>query len=285
MMANEDLVEPPGAPGLPARWTSSAKSGVGTALTASSRIWFTISHGILNEIYYPRIDTACTRDIGLIVTDRSGYFSEEKRDAQHQVSMIEEGIPAFRLVNTAADGRYQIEKKIVTDPRREALLQHISLEALQGALSDYRLYVLIAPHLVNTGSGNTAWVGDYKGTPMLFAAGRRGISMALACSVPWLARSVGYVGVSDGWQLLSRSNALDERYRHAENGNVALCGEIDLAANDGRALLALGFGGRPEEAGHRALSSLQDGFEVACQGYVEGWRAWQKKLLPLDRPA
>lgn len=284
-MADEDLVEPPGAPGLPARWTSSAKSGVGTALTASSRIWFTISHGILNEIYYPRIDTACTRDIGLIVTDRSGYFSEEKRDAQHQVSMIEEGIPAFRLVNTAADGRYQIEKKIVTDPRREALLQHISLEALQGTLSDYRLYVLIAPHLVNTGSANTAWVGDYKGTPMLFAAGRRGISMALACSVPWLARSVGYVGVSDGWQLLSRSNALDERYRHAENGNVALCGEIDLAANDGRALLALGFGGRPAEAGYRALSSLQDGFEVACRRYVEGWRAWQSKLLPLDRPA
>jgi glucoamylase len=64
-MTNRDATEPPGAPGSPARWTSSAKSGVGTALTASSRIWFTISHGILNEIYYPRVDTACTRDVGL----------------------------------------------------------------------------------------------------------------------------------------------------------------------------------------------------------------------------
>ena len=140
--------------------------------------------------------------------------------------MIEEGIPAFRLVNTATDGRYRIEKKIVTDPRREALLQHITFEALQGNLSDYRLYVLIAPHLINAGSANTAWVDDYKGTPMLFATGRGGFSLALASSAPWLARSVGYVGVSDGWQLLSKTHMLDERYRRAENGNVALCGEI-----------------------------------------------------------
>ena len=55
-----DLLSPaPGAPGIAARWTSSAKSGVGTALTARSQVWFTLSHGILNEIYYPRIDHAC----------------------------------------------------------------------------------------------------------------------------------------------------------------------------------------------------------------------------------
>ncbi|RVC07536.1 hypothetical protein, partial [Mesorhizobium sp. M7A.F.Ca.CA.002.15.2.1] len=50
----------PGAPGIPARWTSSAKSGVGTSLSPAGRIWFTISHGMLNEIYYPRVDSACT---------------------------------------------------------------------------------------------------------------------------------------------------------------------------------------------------------------------------------
>ena len=59
----------PGWPGIPARWTSSAKSGVGTAVSRDSRVWFTLSHGILNEIYYPRVDHACTRDLGFIVTD------------------------------------------------------------------------------------------------------------------------------------------------------------------------------------------------------------------------
>ncbi|TGV78764.1 hypothetical protein EN801_035565, partial [Mesorhizobium sp. M00.F.Ca.ET.158.01.1.1] len=72
-------IVPTGAPGIPARWTSSAKSGVGVALSPSSRVWFTISHGILNEVYYPRVDSACTRDLGLIVTGKDGYFSEEKR--------------------------------------------------------------------------------------------------------------------------------------------------------------------------------------------------------------
>ena len=47
----------PGWPGIPGRWTSAAKSGVGTAL-AGSPVWFTLSHGILNEIYAPRIDEA-----------------------------------------------------------------------------------------------------------------------------------------------------------------------------------------------------------------------------------
>jgi Glucodextranase, domain N len=46
----------PGWPGIPARWTSSAKSGLGTAVSRDSRVWFTLGHGILNEVYYPRIE-------------------------------------------------------------------------------------------------------------------------------------------------------------------------------------------------------------------------------------
>jgi hypothetical protein len=38
-----------GAPGIEPRWTSSAKTGIGTAYHTSSRVWFTISHGIVNE--------------------------------------------------------------------------------------------------------------------------------------------------------------------------------------------------------------------------------------------
>ncbi len=43
-----------GWPGIPARWTSGAKSAVGTALNPAGKVWFSISHGILNEIYYPQ---------------------------------------------------------------------------------------------------------------------------------------------------------------------------------------------------------------------------------------
>ena len=46
----------PGAPGIPPTWTSSAKDMVGCAL-GSSRLWFTLGFGIVNEVYYPRVDT------------------------------------------------------------------------------------------------------------------------------------------------------------------------------------------------------------------------------------
>jgi hypothetical protein len=77
LRAEESETFAPGWPGIPARWTSSAKSGIGTAVSRDSRVWFTLSHGILNEIYYPRVDHACTRDLGFIVTDGRTYFSEE----------------------------------------------------------------------------------------------------------------------------------------------------------------------------------------------------------------
>src|SRR4051812_28704092 len=95
----------PGWPGIEPRWTSSAKSGVATSIAPSSRVWFTLSHGILNEIYYPRVDSACTRDCGLIVTDGRSYFSEEKRHARSAVSLLAPGVPAFHLENIAIDGR------------------------------------------------------------------------------------------------------------------------------------------------------------------------------------
>ncbi len=120
----------PGGPGIPARWTSSAKTGVGTALGSRSHVWFTLSHGILNEIYYPRIDQACIRDMGLIVTDGADFFSEEKRDADSEVQWLADGVPAFRLVNTCRDGRYRIEKQIITDPHRDTVLQKVHFVAL-----------------------------------------------------------------------------------------------------------------------------------------------------------
>src|SRR3954462_47669 len=89
----------PDGPGIAPRWTSSAKSGVGTALSDKSHVWFTLSHGILNEVYYPTIDNACIRDMGLIVTDGSAFMSEEKRNTTSVIEWLAEDVPAFRLVN------------------------------------------------------------------------------------------------------------------------------------------------------------------------------------------
>ena len=284
-MANgRDNENAPGWPGTPARWTTSAKSGVGTALNPNSRVWFTLSHGVFNEIYYPRLDQACTRDMGLIVTDGANFFSEEKRNTRHQVVYAATGIPAFRLVNTSEDGRYNIEKEIISDPEMDAVLQRTRFEVLEGDVDSYHLYVLLAPHLGNHGAGNTGWVGEHKGVPMLFAE-RDGLALALACSVPWLKASVGFVGTSDGWQDLSQHKQLTWNYTRAENGNVALTGEIDLKSSGGKFTLVLGFGTTPAEAGYRALSSLLQDFDELQEEYIRQWESWQRTLisLPPDR--
>jgi glucoamylase len=274
----------PGWPGSQARWTSSAKSGVGTALQPQSRVWFTLSHGILNEIYYPRIDQACTRDLGLIVTDGKSFFSEEKRDANSTIRPLAEGVPAFIVNSGCIQGRYRIEKLVLADPRRDVVLQRVTFRALAGAVADYKLFALLAPHLVNRGAGNTAWIGDYKGVPMLFAEGS-GTALALGCSAPFVASSVGFVGVSDGWQDLRQHFELRWRYDVARDGNVALVGEIGLVPCDGSFVLALGFGRTAAEAALRVRISLDQAVETAVDDYTAGWRAWQESLLPLDLAA
>ncbi len=271
----------PGWPGISGRWTSSAKSGVGAAITARSRVWFTLSHGILNEVYFPRIDHACTRDFGFIVTDGRSFFSEEKRDTKSVIRPIADGVPGFVISSTCIQGRYRLDKLVLSDPQRDVVLQRIEFHALTGTAQDYHLYGLLSPHLVNKGAGNTGWVDSYKGVPMLFAEGS-GSALAVGCSVPFLARAAGFVGTSDGWQDLSRHFELSWTYDHARDGNVALVGEIDLRAGGGSAVLALGFGQSAAEAALRVRSSLSDDFEMVVADYAGGWRAWQDSLLPLD---
>lgn len=279
MIENRDA---PGQPGMEPRWTTSAKTGVGAAIQGVSRVAFTLSHGILNEIYFPRHDEACLRDMGLIVTNGRDYFSEEKRETRSVVTPLADGVPGYRVVNTATDGRYTIEKRVIADPQRDVVLQKIAFRATPGHEDSYRLFALASPHLVNAGANNTASVDDIKGWSMLTATGK-GLTLAMAASAPYRATSVGFVGVSDGFTQLRRDFALAEPYARAADGNVALCGELDLG-EAGEVVVAIAFGRDRFEAGFRARSSIMDGFEVAEQLYIAAWQAWQGGLVDLDRP-
>jgi len=282
-MADSSVRYAPGWPGIPPRWTSSAKTGAGTALNQHSKVWFTVSHGIVNEIYFPRVDQACTRDLGFLVTDGRDFFSEEKRQCSFENRPFEPGVPAFELTNTCDRGRYRIHKEILTDPYRNVLLQKVRFEPLQGQLSDYHLCVLLSPHLANCGYANTGWVGDYKGVPMFFAE-HDGVTLALASSATWTKRSVGFVGASDGWQDLSQHFQMEWEYERAENGNIAFTGEIDLAGCKGEFVLALGFGAIWSEAGQQARASLFEDYSELRGHYVSQWKNWQNTLLQLDQP-
>src|SRR5712675_2125722 len=107
-----------GAPGIEPRWTSSAKEGVGTAYHTSCRLWFTLSHGIINEIYYPHVDQPNTRDFQFLISDGATFCHEEKRDLNHLVEYPERDCVFYRLTNSERQGRYRIIKHVLTDPHR-----------------------------------------------------------------------------------------------------------------------------------------------------------------------
>lgn len=268
----------PGAPGIAPRWTSSAKSGVGTALATRSPLWFTLSHGVVNEVYFPRTDSACLRDMELIVTGE-GLFAEEKRDCDSTTLWASPGVPAFEVTTTHRGGRFRIEKRVVSDPRRPVLLQHIRFEAAE----DLRLFTLLAPHLVNAGAENSAWIARHGKTEVLFASGRQHY-LALVASTPWTSASAGYVGTSDGWQQLKARGRLDPAYARADDGNVALAAELALEGG-GEVTLALGFGQTAAEAANRARASLKAGFAAAWEAYVARWKGWQAGLEDLGGAA
>lgn len=264
-----DLSQAPGAPGMPARWAPGPKDGVGTALSNSSNVWFTIGRGILNEVFYPQVDTPSVRDFGFIVTNGREYFSEEAASVESEVAWGSHGIPAFSITNVSRDGRYVVKKHILSDPERPVVLQCISFEAKKPG--GYHLYALLAPHLGDMGGNNTAWLDERNGTPLLLAE-RDGCVLALAASVPFLRRSVGFVGISDGWQDLRAHGRMTWEYRRADNGNVALTAELDQDLRD--VTLALGFGRTAEEAIDNTLESLKRPFGIIRDQYTAGWEAW-----------
>jgi glucoamylase len=275
------MVEAPGSPGIPPRWTSSAKDGVGTALSERSRVWFTISHGIVNEIYYPRVDQACVRDLGFIVTDGAAFFAEIKRDCQTVVERVEDGVPAFRLTSTHRGGRFRMINSVLTDPRSDSVVLHIRLE--DSSKTGLRVFALLAPHLVNAGAHNNGELGEYKGHDILCAFGG-GTHLAMLGSPPFLARSVGFVGASDGWRQLRDHGRLIDQYDTATDGNIALSAELAMGA-DGVSVLAVGFGRTSAEAAYHARTSSMSPFETIVNDYSSGWRAWQSPLRTMERHA
>ena len=272
----------PGCPGINPKWTSSAKLGVGTAMSGDSNVWFTLSHGILNEIYYPRVDIANVRDMQFIVTDGKDFFSEEKRDTTHEIAILPGGVPAFQITNTCLEGRYQIEKTIISDPHRNVVLQEVQFIPYIGSLQDFHIYAILAPHLHNAGYDNTGWWDFYKGYPMLFAE-RKGISLAFASSVPFSLMNCGFVGVNDSWLDLKKNKKMTQFYQKAANGNIALAGEIDLKACGGRMVIAISFAQMPEEAGLQARAALFRDFDLALEEYVSGWQVVQSEFEDLSK--
>lgn len=235
-----------------------------------SRLWFTIGGGIVNEVYYPRVDIPQIRDLGFLVADGRGFWVEVKRLWQHTVELLAPGIPAVRVVHRHE--RFELRLQVVPCVERDALL----IEVVLTGDEDLRPYALLAPHLGGTGMGNYAEVADHGGRRLLWAQ-QGPFALALAAISDGQRDAVGrasagYVGASDGWQDFARNGAMTWEYSSAGPGNVALMGELPRAS-----LLALAFGSSPESAATLALTALFEPFERTRDRHIARWTEWYSR--------
>src|SRR5260370_25388162 len=117
-----------GAPGIVPRWSRSAKDAVCTAYSSVSRVWFTVSAGILNEIYYPTIDQPQVRDLQFLITDGETFFHEERRHLESTTEYIDKNGLRVRIVSHSPDGRYRLTKEVITAPHQPTLLLNTKLD-------------------------------------------------------------------------------------------------------------------------------------------------------------
>ncbi len=263
-----------GNPGMEPRWTSSVKDAVGTAYSASSRIWFTVSHGILNEIYHPTIDHPQTRDMELLITDGSSFVHEEKRDLVPTFEYLHSEALGVRYTNRDPDGRYELVKEIVCDPHHSVVLMHVHLEAgpngSEEFLDSLQIYALLAPHMDGGGAGNSARAVDVAGRKILVAFKNRW-TLAMAADCGFSRVSCGFVGSSDGWNDLTENFRMDWEFGSATNGNLAIMGQVDLSGSRDFTI-GIGIGDSHHSALSKTMGALSIPFAQNSARFLEQWQ-------------
>lgn len=273
-----------GKPGIAPRWTHSNKSGIGTAFSWSSRLWFTIWEGIVTEVYYPTADRPQLRDLQFLVTDGKTFFHEEKRDMDTTLESFSDDALGFCCRNEDRQGRYNITKEMISDPRLSCLLIRTRVTGKdESFLAGLKLYALCAPHLEVGGAGNNGYVVVVNGRRILMA--HKGDTwMALGATVPFARLSCGFVGVSDGWTDLHEDFTMDWEFTSASDGNIALTAELDLSETR-EFTLGLAFGNTEHRAIANLLQSFGTPFDAALAKFKGEWAEGIAHRHPLQQNA
>ncbi len=260
-----------GAPGIEPRWTSSAKDGIGTAYATSANVWLTLSDGIVNEVYFPHVDTPNTRDLQFLVTDVEIFYQEKKRGLLHQIEYPDKNALLYRLTNSDHEGRYRLIKEIIVDPHSPGLLMRTRLENVDKSLrGKLHVYAFLAPHLKGTGNGNSAWCCETDGRK-LFNARRDNVDTCFGCVPDFSRRSVGCVGFSDGRKDLMGNFPMDWEFDESKDGNIALLGEVDLSRGM-EFTLVVSFGETPHSASAHLLQAFATPFADQRAKHISQWQ-------------
>jgi glucoamylase len=272
----------PGAPGTASDWVPGDKAGFGTSHSTASKVWYTLSRGTLNEVYYPRIDTPSLRDSQFVVTDGSSFTDREDRDSVHAVQLLDRHSLTYRLVNTAKSGAWRITKTFVTDPAGSTVLERVTLDSLTGV--PLQLYLLHDPALSMTGDDDTG--GTSGGA--LVASDDSAASAEMTSPALGKTSSVYLGSASDPWADLEADHDLDGQWTATAQGNVLQAGRVSMVnglSGHRDVTVAIGFGASRSAAVSTAGASLARGFADARSAYDAGWASYLGGLTPVPAAA
>jgi glucoamylase len=271
----------PGAPGVTAYFDTGRKDCLGTARHTRSKVWYTVADGVLSDVYEPTIDNTNVSTLQYVVTDGRSFTDLQTRDTSYTVRADRTGM-VCTVTSTSAKHRYRLTTTYITDPDRDSVVMHTTVDGPP----NLHVYARLDAH-VNGNSGDSATVVD--GVPVLYdtdttsTATNRDYAvptyMALAATSARVA-TVGYAGTaSDGLTQLDATHGVT-RYTSATNGHVTAT--IDVTARD--FTLALGFGRTQNQAAATARTSAHNRFNRLQDDYADGWRDYDSDLVPGTLP-
>jgi glucoamylase len=281
----------------PTTWAYAAKTGVGASYEAYvdgaykdggptgavSKVWFSIADGTLTETMYGLIHEAQIKQMRVAVKTATGLAVEgadttSKTEYLHVDAAGRPLSPAYKVTTTDKQGRFEIEKRIFTDPDGNALFVRVTVRALKGPITPF---LVLEPHMANTGGGDVGAAGGgaltaHEGKAFLSLKGQRSFVKAAAAPL----KDGDALAIFKDGALVGAAEA---------KGAIVLAGQLPTQAS-GEATydFAIGFGDSIGAADRAASATLSTGYaEVLAryngEGDRVGWEDYLASLTELPR--
>lgn len=266
----------PGGPGKDAHWATAAKQGVGTSASTKSKVWFTLTQGVMTEVYYPDVTVANVHLLQFVVVDpKTKKVETEQDDAIHQIKVTRPDSLTFQQINTAKSGAWKITKTYVTDPKNDSVLIDVKFEPKN---KDLNLFVYFDPSIGNAGMGDEGRSVLGRFVAFKEKARDKGAS-ALAFSSKIDQMTNNLLGENDGLMQLRQFGKIETETERSFNGNIV---QVARIVDPSRFTAVLSFHKNSLSAGEIARVSLARGFEAARAEYEKEWADYVKTLPRVD---
>jgi hypothetical protein len=283
----------------PTTWAYAAKTGVGASYEAYvdgaykdggptgpvSKVWFSIADGTLTETMYGLIHEAQIKQMRVAVRTAAGLAVEgadttARTEYLHVDAAGRPLSPAYKVTTTDRRGRFEIEKRIFTDPDRNALFVRVTIRALKGPVTPF---LVLEPHMANTGGGDAGSAG-----PAALTANEAKAFLSLKGARPFVAATVSDLVDNDALAPVKDGGLAGQASTGARRGAIVLTAQLPDQVS-GRSDVRLRHRLRPRSASadQAASATLATGYaEVLARYNGEGDRVgWEDYLASLTRAA